>query len=139
MTKLGHSNELWQLDLSAGDSTGVWSSLRPVSAQPLPALYGAVAVPMQTLGGDEGFLIFGGNLGYGLATATAWHYDISVNCLAEVAAVDDGNGVPQARFQHAGVAAQNAVTVMGGRSFGVQDKNDVWQCAIELADDSGGR
>ena len=136
MTKFGHSKELWQLDLSAGGATGVWTPLTPFSAQPLPELYGAAAVPMLTLGGDEGFLLFGGNAGYGLASSSAWHYDVTVNCLAEVAAVDGGDGVPTARFQHgaAGVAAGNAVTVIGGRSFGVQDKKDTWQCAVELAD-----
>lgn len=119
-TQLGHSNELWELDLSAGGSTGVWSQLTPLSGQPLPALYGATAVPMLTLSGDPGFLLFGGNTGYGLATQKAYHYDATIGCLAEVAAVDGGSGVPTGRFQHgaAGVAAQNEVTVMGGRSYG---------------------
>ena len=91
------------------------------------------SLPLPSLGGGRGFLVFGGSVAYGLASDKAYHYDEDVNCWAEVAVDSGGAGSPSARFQLAGMSSgETAVTVVGGRDFG-EDLSDLWRCDIQLA------
>ena len=134
-TSLGHSSELWTLNPdTAGDGAAAsWAKVQPSSSRPLPSLFGAVALPLPSLGGGRGFLVFGGSVAYGLASDKAYHYDEDVNCWAEVAVDSGGAGSPSARFQLAGMSSgETAVTVVGGRDFG-EDLSDLWRCDVQLA------